>query len=314
MIKVRNAALALFRPSVLMSAVVMAFAVLANAQSEVKWHPLIGHDKEFVIFMPADYKTFVDEPSRIAGKNRSNAVDVNKTVKVSRLINGTVLSMYFYEANGEALYKQLSSSTDLALGSERTAGKLKIKRYAGPVRGRHAKTHYFIGKGTLYVATANSPSEKDPIAEAFLSSVRIVDENGTYIAPNAASDNESTGLPLIKERAAERSPDSVVFDESEVDREAILLYQPRFRSTADAGIIPQSGRVTATAVLSASGTVTNVKTGGNASFELQKAYAESIKGIVFIPAEKDGKLVSVTKKFSWEMTIEVRSNVRILEE
>lgn len=66
--------------------------------------------------------------------------------------------------------------------------------------------------------------------------------------------------------------------------------------------------------LSADGTVKEVKTSGNAPFDLQKAFAETIERVVFVPAEKDGKLVSVAKKFSWEMTVDVRREVRIVNE
>lgn len=284
---------------------VFSVAAQPRETASVKWQPVIGHEKELVIFMPGGFRTVIDDSSKVFGRSRTKAVTVKKAVKIARLINGTLLLINYYEANGSALYEILSAFSGLSPVSQQSVGTFGIKRFAGKVRGQFVNTHYFIAKDRLYEATSYSSDENNPIAEAFLASTRLAD-GGTHIAPNATGNASSTPLPRIAEIEPERSPDTVRVDESKADRDAIILFQPALRSSSDQGVMPQAGKVTATAVLTAAGTVKEVKTGGNAPVELMQAFAKTIKNIVFIPAEKDGKLVSVVKKFSWEMTVEVR--------
>lgn len=288
------------------SILVTATAATAVAQTDfVKWHPVIGHEKELVIFLPGGYRTLVDNDLRNYGKNRSNIVAVKKTVKMARLINGTLLLLNYYEANGKNLFVFLSDSNRLSSTSEKAVGGFTVKRYRGTIRGQSVQTHYFVGKDRLYEATAYSGDENDSLAAAFFASVRLA-SGGTYVSPNAANDDDSTPMPRIKEIEPERAPDTIPFEEMQVDRPAIILFQPSLRPVQDQGMMPQAGRITATALLSSSGTVSEVKTSGNASFELKNAFADTIKNLIFVPAQKDGKLVSVVKKFSWEMTVEAR--------
>jgi hypothetical protein len=283
----------------------LPLAAQPKGAEPVKWHPVIGHQKEAIIFMPAGFKVLVDDNVKNFGSRGTKLVTVKKTVRVARLFNGTLLLMNYYEASGPAYYETLSGVNGLAAVGENTAGDFTVKRFAGKVKGEFKKTHYFVGKDGLYEATAFSRDENDPIVEAFFASVRIA-HGDTYLAPNAKDGDTSTSLPRLIEKQPERSPDSVQIPESQADRYAIVLFQPSFRTMPDPGSLPQAGRVTATALLSASGIVEDVKVTGTASLDIQRAFADTVKKTVFIPAEKDGKLVSVFKTFTWEMTVEIR--------
>lgn len=276
-----------------------------NQAKPVSWQPVIGHQKEFVVFMPGGFKSIVDDNYKYFGNRKTGIVGVKRAVKAARLINGTLLLMTYYEASGRGLAENLSANNGLTLVGEETSGNFTIKRFAGKERSQFLKVHYFIGRDRLYEVKSYSREDRDPIAEAFFASVRLAEGN-SYTAPNGEKGDSSTALPRLQEIAPQLAPDTVPIDDKVLDRGAIVLFQPPLRSTSDQGTLPQAGKVTATALLSASGTVTDVKTSGSAPLDLKQAFATTVKNIVFIPAEKDGKLVPILRTFSWEMTVEVR--------
>jgi hypothetical protein len=286
---------------------ILVGSVLLTAQSasseSVKWRPIIGPQKELIAYMPDGYKLYADETPRNFGLKNGQPVTVKRAVKVARLVNRALLIWNFHEADGKRLFGILSEIKGLAQKESGVAGQFEVKGFAGKHNSHYARKQFFISKGRLYEMTAYSPTEDDPIVAAFFASVRIADGD-SYLAPNAAQGETSTALPRIKEVVQEKASDDRQFNTSDLDRDAIVLFQPGF-SVESVGPIGD-GNVTVTARLDASGVVKDVKHNGTAPMDFRLAFSDSVRRIVFIPAEKDGKLVSVDRVFKLEMNSEIR--------
>ncbi|MBL8180461.1 MAG: hypothetical protein JNL64_02490 [Blastocatellia bacterium] len=289
--------------AIIVSVGAASIAAQANGDDSAKWQPVIGHQKEFVAFMPSGFKVHSDEKPRNFGTGRSDYVTAKKAIKVVRLINRRVLLWTFYEADGKGLFSILSKNLDLSPKEKGVAGAFEVRRFAGKIKTHYVQKHYFLGKDRLYELTAYSPYENDTLTSAFFASVRVL-EGDSFLAPNAVAGDTSTGLPRIKEEAPEMEPNTVKIKDSDADRGAIIIFQPGFSVEGEREV--GSGIATVTAVFDASGTVKDVKHSGTVSLEFRQAFAESVKGTVFIPAEKNGKLVSVERTFKNELNVEIR--------
>lgn len=249
----------------------------------IDWAPLVGKNNEFVVYFPNGFQT-------VNNRNFTrDGITIRELLTVFRVLNGTILLMEYYQGDAKALHKleqgKLTPSKNMTVGEFQKWDYLPEKETWSEVQ------HYLI-KDRLYVLKSTKLSGTDPIAKAFFESVHVNIDN-TLTATNASVGVPSTSLPVILEKEPARVGDDQVFDLKDVDRKPIVIYSARPSSTRE------NATVTLRAVLSASGQVDKIEILRSSSDGFAQNAIAAARKTIFIPAEKDGKLVSTSKNFEY---------------
>ncbi len=273
--------------------VVFAFQFsIGFAQNKpVIWEAMNGKNNEFVLSVPAGYMTAGDNDYYL-GKPGFGA-HVTKQLIIARYINGSVLLMEYYEGDSKEVQKILQDREKLTLNTEETINGFQVKSFSAKSENAFNRVQHFLIKNRLYVVKAISLSENNQIVKAFFESIRLVNQNNAA-SPNAPS-GTAVSLPKLTEQEAIRLDDSKAISSNEADRKVLILKSARPKFTSDMRKGLGAGRLKLKVLFSSSGKVTNVEVLESPSKLLDKEAIETAKNIVFIPAEKDGKLVSVYK-------------------
>jgi TonB family protein len=265
------------------------------------WSPLAGKNNEFVVFMPEGYLSAGRVDYYLGRPNFGAHID--KQVVVAKLVNTTILITEFYEGNAKLAATQLQEREKLAVVGEESRDGFTVRRFSPMnVNNRVVLVQHFIIGDSLYVLKAYSSSESDPIAKAFFESVRIATKTGK-VAPNAPPGAKSTSLPRLPEKEIEKVGDDAAIPESEADRKPVILSTRGPRFTFDERRGAGALRFKLRALFSSSGKVTKVEVLESSSRILDQKAIDAVKDTVFIPAEKDGKLVSVYKVLEYSFEV-----------
>lgn len=272
----------------------------------VKWEALSGKNNEFIFYVPEGYVTTSDGDYYKGGPINVGA-RVGKELKVARYINGVVLIMEYYEGEAKQIQKILEEKENPAPIKTDEINGFQVKTFSENKAKQFFRTQHFQIKNRLYVMKSVSFSENNEIIKGFFKSIKLVNKN-TSIAPNALTDTKAVSLPVLNEQASPMLDDSNAVVEKDVDRKVIILKISRPKFPFDIIRNLSSGRFKIKILYSSSGKVTNVEVLESPSKELEKIAIESAKNTIFIPAEKDGKLVSVykTEEFSFGTITEIR--------
>jgi TonB family protein len=251
--------------------------------------------------MPAGYLSAGDGDYYMA--KPSVGAYVRNQLIIARFINGTLLLLEYYEGDAKNIQKTLQEREKLIFDKEETINNFQVKKISGKSENRFHKVQHFLIKNRLYAVKAISISEDNQIAKAFFESIRLINQTKT-IAINAPLGAATTSLPKLTEREAEMLDDSKAIPANEADRKLLILKnaRPKFSFEARNGI--GAARLRLKVLFSSSGKITNVEVLESPSKLLEKEAVEAAKKTIFIPAEKDGKLVSVYKiiEQSFEIT------------
>ncbi len=269
----------------------------------VNWEALSGRNGEFIVFMPEGYLA-TSAGEMYLGKFPS-ATRVEKQLKIARYINGVVLLMEYYQGNGKDIYKTLREREKSLLDKEGEANGFQFAHFSSKDGKSFQKTHFYYSKKGLYLLRSISKTETDKISKGFFESVRLI--NGTKpVAPNAPQNAESTSLPKIVEQITPRLDDSMAIEWKEVDRKPIILAQGRPNFSFDMRQGMSNVRVRLRVLYSSSGKVSDVKVLEISYKSLEREAIETAKKTIFIPAEKDGKLISTYQIVEYSFGIETR--------
>jgi hypothetical protein len=272
----------------------LLMSVAAPGQQPVKqtsWQR-IDHEKEFSVAVPARYTLLADE------NYTSNGARVDKRIIINRFVNGAMLIVEVYSGDIRRLEEdQVKAITKgdkpFSVTRDETVGTFTLKNLKLQ-REKLVETYQFYrSKKTLYVVKAIAATEQDPVAVAFLGSVRL--GTGTEIAaPNGSADLNDFAEVLA-------SMDETPFSGTP-DREIAILYKPRPHYPRDAMDSAPSGNVVVKVLFSASGKIKDIVpvSGPRA---LWKASIDAASQIRFLPALKDGKLVSTWKQISYSFQV-----------
>lgn len=271
----------------------------------VKWEALSGRNGEFIVFMPEGY--LAASGGEIYLGRFPSAPRVEKQLRIARYINGVVLLMEYYQGNGKDIYKTLKEREKVTLEKEGEANGFQFTHFFVKDEKSYQKTHFYYSKKGLYLLRAISKTENDKISKGFFESVRLVNEKNA-IAPNAPQDAKSTSLPKIIEQDTPRLDDSLAIDSKEADRKPLILDQalPKFSFDMRQGM--SNVRVRLKVLYSSSGKVSDVKVLEISSKSLEREVVETAKRAIFIPAEKDGKLISTYQIVEFSFGVETRIN------
>ena len=261
----------------------------------VKWEAVAGNNNEFLIYMPQGYSTASDG-GYITGKPGQGG-RVERKITAYRYINGVVLMMEYYEGDAKVIEKSLQA-VERSAGDRRQVNGFDVSQFDSDLNGYAAKKQYFRLKNRLYVVSTVSRSSTDPIVDGFLKSVHLA--NGKEIVqPNVPAGTASMTLKGIPERAAVAAGDAAI-DGKLADRKVIVIHTPRPKyPSRDVG---QVGKVKLKVLYSVTGKVADVEVIESPSKSISKAAVEAAKQTVFVPAEKDGQLVSVHDVLEYSFT------------
>lgn len=278
----------------------LAFSVVGQAPTKdapVKWEALNGKNKEFVVFMPAGYQS--------TGR-RSNSFAPRITLHNTqyRYINGVVLMMEYYEGEPKEIQKSLIYREKLTDVEPELFGDFAIKRFSKVTDKQSIKIHHIAIQDRLYVVRSYSDDENNPISVGFFQSIRLF-ETAKSIAPNTPQGSNDTPLPNLIEKVTP-SDDTQVFLPKDVDREAIIIYSPRtsfpIRERRGLGEVSVKLKL----LLSSTGKVTGVNvvsSSTNSTKLLERSFIEAAKKTIFIPAQKEGRLVATYMESGYMMVV-----------
>ena len=264
----------------------------------VKWEVLGGKDNEFLLHLPQGFKT-VGDGNFTTGKSGSR---VDRKLTVYRYINGVFLTMEYYEGAAKSIQEDLEKREKSAAAKSGTINGFEFKQFAGNAGNYFTKTQYFKIKNRLYVIKGMAKIAAHPIVEGFFNSVKLI-EDKKVVSPNIPADAASFSLPdIVEQETVKVGDDAAAIEAKQADRQVIVLYSPRPkypRGQSGGG----EGKIRLKVLYSASGTVTKVEILDSPSRALTDAAVGAAKRAVFLPAEKDGKFVSVyqTREYTFEV-------------
>jgi len=279
-----------------------AQSVNAAQSKKVKWQGLSGKNDEFYFLIPEGFQAFADGNYHKVTKNGDKAqIDNRRTL--ARYINGVVLMVEFYEGDAQDIQTALVERQKGQSVKDEFVNGFQFKSYVEKMPEFIWETQYFLIKKRLYVLQAVSRAENNQITRNFFESVRLINQKQAA-APNAsknAKPDSVTSLPEIVENIPERLDDSQPLQDKP-DRSVIILYRPRARFSPEARRIGLSGNVKLKALFSSSGKITKVEILSSPGRELSEAAIKAAEEIQFLPAEKDGKLVSTYKTIEYNFS------------
>jgi len=273
-----------------------------TVEKKVKWQGFSGKNDEFYFQMIEGFQVITDGNYFTKTKDGNQAqVDSRRTL--ARYINGVVLMLEFYEGDAKDIETALTERQKGKLIKNELVNGFQFKSYVEKTPEFVWETQYFSLKKRLYVLQAVSRADNNQIVRNFLESVRLVNQK-QFAAPNSTNNvkpDSLTVLPEIVENLPERVDDSQPLQDKS-DRGVIILYRPRPRFSAAARQARLSGKVKMKVLFSSSGKITKVEVVSSSGRELDEAAIKAAEQIQFLPAEKDGKLVSTFKTIEYSFS------------
>ena len=285
--------------------VLLAVAVVVSAQprvQSVKWRT-VASKTEFSVAMPDGIKSYAEDNEYFVGKNRSR---VSKRVFIFTSINGAALLTELIEGDVKGVRDTLASQLQTSkpgyeLKKSQTIGDVSIDTYSRQKDKLFSLQQFVLFKNRLYILQAHSVDENSLIVSQYFRSLAVSEADKTAM-PNIGP-NDDVKLAL-------GPPDIVLLPQSKLDepidekpdRDVVIVHKPRPRYTSELRRSGATGAVAVKVLFSAAGTVEKIefKSGKFEFFEVVKAAAENI---LFMPAEKSGRLVPVWKTLEYHFDI-----------
>lgn len=177
-------------------------------------------------------------------------------------------------------------SRDGAIGKQFTSSN----PLGGVLQVLATKKHFY--RIQAYGATA-----ADPRVQHYFSSLTIGKN------PDGIEVTDGPGTPFEPVDGSVQIPTDSVFTSNQVDRKFVLLMKTEPMYTEEARRHRTTGPVILKTVFSANGSVVNIQVISGLPNGLTEQAIESIKRIKFIPAAKDGKLVSVWTQLEFNFNL-----------
>ena len=258
-----------------------------KATQKIGWQ-IITDNGEFSFAMPQGYESFSD-----GGYTMGTGISVKRHITVTRPINGVFLMVEFYEGNVKDILKELTfrltkGEEAYQLSKDTVVGEMSEKEYRHNKNGYLSIQQFYLSKKKLYIVRTIAKDEKSAILEGFLNAAQPGGARTVATLPAAIEEI----LPLKDEEPLKGDP----------DRGIVILYKPRPAYTPEARAYGVTGEVVLNVLFAANGKITKAEPVSGPK-ELWKSSTDAAARIRFLPAEKDGKLVSVWKKISYSFSI-----------
>lgn len=285
-------------------------AAVSNEPHIMKWTMLAGSDSEIFFAIPQDSVVYANQDFYM-GSNRVR-VDSQKTI-VSR-VGDAVVQIDLFKGAAKEIQQQL-------IGTFRTEENRPAKAVEEEKNGFRAATietrsdglyfrrDFFRRLDRLYVMTGASRNPNSIIVKQFFESVMLV-KDGLVMSPNLSNKLEEASkvrmlLPQAFVDTGSRAADPLeIFDESSLERRAVIVFQPPIQfPPMDSRFDRTFNQLKVKVLLLANGTVGEVETITKTTRSIEQQAIEAAKGIKFLPAEKDGKPVSVYRTIQFSLNI-----------
>lgn len=251
-------------------------------------------EDEFFLYMPASFVVGGSSNYYLTGDKGEKKAIVERRATAARYINRLLLVFDAFDGDTkgieEIMYKAHSGLNQF--GETVTRGKFTIREFRGMQRTRHVRIQYLNNGKRLYKVMAISPDEAPVIVKGFFDSVHVF-VDGKSIAVNAASDASTLRLPKLVEEPPILLDDSQPVELDKVDRPPFILFIDRVSFESDNRRHISGGEIEVKVLLSSTGKVTKTEIVKNNFPRMSKEVVVRAESTIFIPAEKDGKLVSV---------------------
>lgn len=275
------------------AAKLVPFSHAKNHQARSTWQEVAPNNEEFSILVPQ--MPNVSSGSKLFSFGSGKEVTAN--FRVYSLFSGnTLFVIQSYEVSKPSdLVKDVFWSRRKSLSFERTIelNGYKGKLFTQRVDGIFHRGKYFLTRSHLYIVEAARRGNYDPSVDEYLNSFKLQNLNQVPLRQPSATDNKAEPTPL----------QSNVFSTQEVTQKAVILSKqfPSFTQEARGGGI--TGNVKLQATLLSSGKVGDIEVLSGLPYGITEQAIENTKLLIFIPAEKDGKLVSqrITVEYSFSI-------------
>ncbi len=290
------------------ASMLVAFVAAVSVQAfqrdtTARWQKITS-GAEFSVMMPAGSNGYVDDREYTTGTDR---IRVSKRTFYYRNINGAVLLSEVIEGDVKAYQKEMMSRLHTAspgydLVKTQTFDKVSVHILTKKSERLFSIQQLVLFKDRLYILQGHAADENNPIVAQYFRSLTI-DPGKKAIMPNI-----STGKDL---KSIVDPPDIVLSDANSVDlnpisgkadRDAIILHRARPRFSDAFRRAGTTGTIVLNVLFSAAGKVEKVEYRSGV-FALSDGATEAARNILFIPAEKDGRPVSVWKQVSYTYSI-----------
>jgi TonB family protein len=270
---------------------------LVSIQQESKWVWCLGNGEEFSVLLP--------ELPSLAVKSRPNkAIDARYEGRIYGAYDEGIVYLVISENNPKHAEKldnfirefketlprhRTKGSSQLTFDRELQLDNFPGKRYRVKFyNGIEGIVDFYTTNKHVYIVEVAGDDGSNPTVQQFLQSFSL-DEN--VLRKETA---RATPPPTIVAQTATNASQSVdqIFLIKDVTRPAFAVSRPEPFYTEEARRNQVVGTVVLTTVFSSSGKVTNMEVVKGLKYGLTERAVDAARKLKFIPALKDGKLVS----------------------
>ncbi len=283
----------------------------AFAQDKPEWIRAVSDNGEFSVEVPAEYGFFADKNGYTVPAS-SNTYELREMRMFNAYTEKTLISFESYKANKAALeaLRQKEFARDAKV-SETKLGDVKIKQVVIQTPASYAVKKYFSSKNYIYILTAASRSGETAAMKRFFDSL-IFTPGGkalTSTTAKAVAFADLKGTPIEIDSSPNDSslkdknplPTPPVKDESISN--LVIVSKPRASYTDAARQNREEGTVKMRVTFSKDGRISKISTMQILKEGLLRQSVFAAIRIKFLPQEKDGEPVTVTKVIEYSFDI-----------
>lgn len=264
-------------------------------QAGVNWQSFSPYDENFSFLVPISPTLF--EQSYRGYVFRSGGEKVISKRSYSGYVSDFIFAVDSYQVNHPAkLLEDLLGYyyPDQLKGFENTKlNGFNAKKHQLTNNDIYHDVYYFITKKHLYILTVAAKDRGNPFIAHLLSSFKL-DENKSLSGMNNIS-NQNMQIPSGNV--------DQIYTIKEVTRKPYVIWKPEPAYTNRARQNQEMGRVTLNTILDSSGQVRILKVVKELGDGLTEQAIEAARNLRFLPAEKDGKNVSVQIRMEYNFNL-----------
>lgn len=251
---------------------------------QLQWKTLTTKDQEFSILLPG-------EPTGIIKGHYNLGIDgvpIREERVVSSLYARTAYLVKMYETgSAKELFRTYGDIFRLAKEnvSDVNVNGLEGKQYREKTKAIFHRILWIATKSRVYVIEVASRDETDPNIERFFSSLTFPKLGAGLNTGNTIANLDALNNPDVVAPEIDHGPP---LSESEVTHPAVIIYNP----PPSFGHQGKNTTIKLQLLFSSSGKITDVKVVERTPGAANDQAVAAAKFIIFLPAEKDGRLVS----------------------
>ena len=269
--------------------------------TERKWQTIDSKD-EFFVAMPEGSKGYTENDEYLYGRKR---VRISKRVFVYEYIGGAALLVETIEGDckgvrDERVANLMSGTTPHQLVKEQKINDADMSVLLRREGNTTDIQQYILFKNTLYVVRAEAIDETNPVVGQFLRSVRVSSGGKTFM-PNLfpGDDAAAAASPPPIQVPISSTPAEELSLQDKPDIEALIVHRPMPPPNTLGG---HNGQVLLKVLFLASGTVGKIEVLSGPDIWLRQIAIKMAEKMLFIPAQKNGKAVSIWRKVEYGFT------------